>query len=339
MTRRSSTIALLMFTACAGSGGGCNGKGDDSAGDTCNIQLHSSFPDEGGTDMCFRSDVEFTFEGNVEDAQITLADSNGANVPGTTSSNAAGSDIVVSFHPDAPLAPNTAYIATLTHCTTPSGEDTETLSFTTDAYGEPLAVDPSKLVGNVYAVDLKNDSRFHEPPGVANVLQPMLDRIIWLEVLDASATGITLRLAVAADESDSVQDMCIPTVDFDNGTLDGPTFEVGPNDIEIPIGDVLVELKAVVASGTFSADGLTFGCGGFTGLLDTRPVVPLMGGDHDAFVCETVGAYGAQCIACDDGEPLCLELVVDQAVTKPPAKGVKIVPVTDADVENNPTCP
>ena len=324
---------MLILAACGG-GGGCNGKGDDSTGDTCSARLYDTFPDDGATDMCFRSDVDFRLEGDDENGVIKLVDSSGADVPGTTNPKSAGT--LLSFHPDAPLAPNTAYTATLTYC----GEGSpETFSFTTDAYGEPLAVDPTKLVGNIYAVDLKNDSRFYQPPGVANVLQPMLDRIIWLEVLDASTTGITLRLAVAADKSDSVQDMCIPTVDFDNGTLDGPTFEVGPNDIEIPIGDVLVELQGVVASGTFSADGLTFGCGGFTGLLDTRPVVPLMGGDYDAFVCETVGAYGAQCIACDDGEPLCLQLVVDQAVTKPPAKGVKIVEITDADVESNKDCP
>jgi hypothetical protein len=195
-------------------------------------------------------------------------------------------------------------------------------------------------VGNIYAIDLKNDSRFHEPPGVSNVLQPMLDRIIWLEVLDASATGITLRLAVAADGSTTEQDMCIPTVDFENGTLDGPTFEVGPEDIAIPIGDVLVELQGVVASGTLTPDGATFGCGGFTGILDTRPVVPLMGkkGASEDYVCTLVGGYGAQCIACDDGKPLCLQLVVDQALATP-AKGVKIVPLTDADVKSNPDCP
>src|SRR6185503_12982112 len=86
MTPRSSTIAMLMFTACAGSGGGCKGKGDDSTGDTCNIQLDSSFPDDGAADMCFRSDVEFTFQGVPADVEFTLADSSGANVPGTTSS-------------------------------------------------------------------------------------------------------------------------------------------------------------------------------------------------------------------------------------------------------------
>jgi hypothetical protein len=324
---------MLVFAACAGGagGGGCNGDEDDSAGDECNVLVRDPFPSEGATDMCFRSEVEFIIDGGDENAVITLADGSGADVPGTTTSNAAGTR--VSFEPDAPLAPNTSYTATLTYC---SG--TETLSFTTDAYGEPLAGDAKALVGNIYSVDLKNDSRFHEPPGVASVLQPLLERIIWLEVLEASTTSITLRLAVAADESDTVQDMCIPTVDFENGTVDGPTFEVGPNDIEIPIGDVLVELQGVIASGTFSADGATFGCGGFTGLLDTRPVVPLMNGDSEDYVCNLIGGYGAQCITCDDGEQLCMQLVVDQAVAKP-AKGIKIVPISDADVESNPDCP
>ena len=333
MTRRSSTIAILVFTACAGSAGngGCQGKDDDSA-ETCNVLVRDPFPSDGATDMCFRSAVEFTIDGGDENAVITLADAGGADVPGTTTANAAGT--LVSFQPDASLAPNTAYTATLTHCA-----GTETLSFTTDAYGEPLSGDAAALVGNIYSVDLKNDSRFHEPPGVGNVLQPLLERIIWLEVLEASTTSITLRLAVAADESDTVQDMCIPTVDFEDGTLGGPTFEVGPKDIAIPIGDVLVELQGVIASGTFSADGSTFGCVGFTGLLDTRPIVPLMKpGGSDDYVCTLIGGYGARCIECDDGEQLCMQLVVDQAVAQP-ATGIKIVPVSDADVENNPKCP
>ena len=61
-------------------------------------------------------------------------------------------------------------------------------------------------------------------------------------------------------------------------------------------------------------------------------------GGRDDYVCDLIGGYGAQCIECDDGEPLCMQLVVDQAVATP-AKGIKIVPVTDADVENNPKCP
>ena len=333
---RSSTIAILTFTACAASGGngGCNGKDDDSAGESCNILVRDPFPDDGATDMCFRSDIEFTIDGGDENAEITLVDSAGTEIPGTTTSNPAGT--LVAFHGDAPLAPNTAYTATLEHC---KGE--QTLSFTTDAYGEPLADAPA-LVGNIYVVDLTVESgtRFHKPPGVASVLQPLLERKLFLEVLEpTSATGITLRLGVAADGSDTEQDMCIPTVDFVNGTLDGPTFDVGPSDIAIPIGDVLVELQGVLATGTFSTDGSSFGCGGFTGLLDTRPVVPLMNPDEDDnYVCELIGGYGARCIECDDGEPYCMELEVDQAVA-PTAKGITVVPISDADVENNPKCP
>ena len=319
-----SLAALVALSGCK--------KDDDSEPGACNGPVRETFPDDGASDMCFASDIEFTIDGISPTATIALVDAGGTDVPGTTTADSTGT--IFSFHPDAPLAPNTAYTATFTDC---DGNET-TVSFTTDAYGEPLTVDPATLVGKIFAVDLKNDSRFHKPPGVSNVLQPMLDRIIWLEVLDASTTSISLRLGVAADGSDTVQDMCTPTVDFTNGTLDGPTFEVGPADIQIPVGDVLVELQGVIASGTFVTDGSTFGCGGFNGDLDTRPVAPLIKeGASEDYVCVLVGGYGAQCLACDDGVPLCMELEVDQAGATP-AKGVKIVPVTEAEVANNPKC-
>jgi hypothetical protein len=327
MTFDRTTLCALLLVA-----GGCSkGSGDDSSGGECNVLIGDTFPEAGANDVCFRSDIEFEIEGGDEEAVITLVDASGADVPGTTTPNGPGT--LVAFHPDASLEPNASYTATLTYC---SG-GVEELSFTTDAYGEPL-VDAAALLGNVYVVDLKNDSRFHKPPGVSNVLQPMLTRKIWLEVLASSASSITLRLAVAAEGSTTEQDMCIPTVDFVDGELAGPTFTVGPNDIVIPIGTELVALDDVIATGTFATDGQSFGCGGFTGLIDTRPLVPLMKGSGDAYVCDLLGAYGATCVECADGANLCLTLEVDQAVA-PTTTEVTVVEVTQQDVDDNPKCP
>jgi hypothetical protein len=332
-SRVGAPVWSLVLCACAGgiAGGGCN-KGDDSAEPPCNVEITKTLPLDSSTDACFVSDIEFSIAGGDKDGEITLTDSSGNDLPGTTTSNTDGSLLV--FHPNAPLTPSASYTATLTYCL-----GKEVVAFTTSAYGEPI-VDAKGLVGNIYVVDLKNDSRFNKPQGVSTILQPQLTRKIFLEVLDpTTTTGITMRMAVAKDGSATEQDPCTPTVDFVGGHLDGPSFTIGPMDVTIPISNQPVNIGDLEAMGTFSADGSSFGCGGFSGLVDTRPLVPLIGdeGSPDDFICGLIGGYGADCIECTDGEDFCLILEVDQAIAQKTDE-VTVTVITADDIKNNPAC-
>jgi hypothetical protein len=315
----------------------CSAGGSDSTGGPpgeCNVELTDTLP-ESGTEACFNSAVEFEVAGDDVTGTVGLADAGGADVPGSTSSVENANGVTLVFTPQAPLAPSASYTATLDYCL-----GTETLSFTTSAYGSPLD-DAGALVGGVYVVDIRNPAlaRFNKPKGVSAILQPQLSRLIALQVLaPTTATAITMRLAVL-DEAGKAQDACVPTVDFEQGTLDGAAFQIGPKDVTLFVAGDAVDIGNLVATGSFAPDGASFGCAGFTGLVDTRPLVPLLGQKDSPpdFICELIGGYGAECVACSDGEALCLDLEVDHA------SGIRnddlpIAPITDKDVAANPDC-
>jgi hypothetical protein len=334
--RIAAPLWSLILCACAGgNGGGCNGNGNgsDSTGTTeCNVEITDTLP-SAGVEACYDSAIEFEIAGGDPEGVITLTDSSGANVPGTTTSNADGS--LLAFEPDAPLTPSSQYTATLAYCL-----GTETLEFTTSAYGEPLA-DANGLVGNVYVVDLHDpdNARFSKPAGVSAILQTQLTRMIALQVIAPTSTSVvSMRLGIL-EEGGAAQDMCVPTVDFESGTLDGPTFHIGPKDITLIVAGDAVDIGNLEARGAFAPNGSSFGCAGFTGLVDTRPLVPLLGQDDspDDFICTLIAGYGAQCVPCRDGEVLCLDLEVDHA-SGTLDETLAITAVTDEDVSNNPEC-
>jgi hypothetical protein len=320
---------------CACVAGCKKDDGSDSAGpsETCNVEITDTLPTADSTNACYDSAIEFEIAQGDPAAVITLQDGSGTAVPGTTSANADGT--LVQFVPDAPLAPSSSYTATMTYCL-----GTETVAFTTSVYGEPL-VDANGLLDNVYVVDLSDpdQARFSKPAGVSNILQTQLTRLIALQVIaPTSSTVVSMRLAVL-EEDGATQDACVPTVDFENGTLTGPTFQIGPKDVTLIVAGDAVDIGNLEAGGPFAPDGSSFGCAGFTGLVDTRPLVSLLG-DTDSpedFICTLVAGYGAACVPCRDGEPLCLDLEVDHA-SGTLADSIAIVPVTEADVKKNPEC-
>ena len=334
--RAGAPLWCLVLYAVAGSAAGCkkDGGGDSAGpGETCNAEITETLPIAGSADACYASAIEFEIAPGDPDAVISLVDGSGADVPGTSTATPDGK--LVTFVPDAPLEPLSPYTATLTSCL-----GTEVVAFTTSAYGEPLA-DAKDLVDNVYVVDLADpdQARFNKPPGVSSILQTRITRLIALQVIaPTSPTVVSMRLAVL-DESGAAQDLCVPTVDFENGTLTGPTFHIGPEDVTLFVAGAAVDIANLEPTGPFAPDGSSFGCAGFTGLVDTRPLVSLIG-DTDSpedSICTLVAGYGAACVPCRDGEPLCLDLEVDHAYGTLD-EVIKIVPVTEADVEKNSEC-
>ena len=126
-------ITLIGLVAAAG----CSSKTATTTQDLqelaathpgCEVEkVEPSYEADGGN--YYRGHVEFVFDGEDEDATLTLADGAGTAVEGTTS----WEDNKISFAPAAPLTPSTGYAATLTHC---GGEST--IQFMTTSLGTPL---------------------------------------------------------------------------------------------------------------------------------------------------------------------------------------------------------
>jgi len=326
-------LALSTFAGCTSKNGddsgtpGDGGTGDGGSG--CTAEVDSTWPANGETSAYYRTNVEFDLSDPDTTAVITLADSAGSAVAGTSTLNDAGD--VVLFTPDAPLASGTTYTATLAYC---SGNPE--ISFTTSSLGAPLA---ASIDGNAYIVDL-NGARFLQPAGVADLLLSQLNNSILMGV-QTSSPNLQMIGAISVDGGTD-QDVCTPTIDFPSADFsDSPYFAVGPQDTTISAAGYDIEISQLMISGTFSADGTYFGGGVLAGQLDARVLAPLVGSllgtkDPDA-ICATVAGFGVTCTECaSDGQPYCLDVLVEDITAT--ALGTAIVPRTQADVDGDSTC-
>lgn len=321
-------LSSLALSCAGGDGGGCGSNGDSDSAGLCNVEYLGSVPDDGSTTACYESSLEFSIAGGDPDATITVTDPDGNTVDGTTASNEDGSTI--RFEPDSPLEAGVTYEATMDYCL-----GSETITFTTDDLGQPVA-DPKGLIGNTYVVDLR-DARIVDPAGIGDVFQSQLTHPLLLTVTDATKTTLDTRMSVS-EEAELVQDACVPTVDFPPADLNGASWTLGPSDITLFVAGNNVNVEGLEVTGTFSPDGSYFGCGGFEGLIDTRPLVEALDGNTDDFLCNLVVNYGAQCQDCADGEPYCLDLVVDQITAAADPGLDPVYEVTQKDVDQNPDC-
>jgi hypothetical protein len=209
MNRFVSILGLLALAACSSKDGDTSGLTDGDAdgviGDTCDVEgVAVAYPtSDGATDFYYRGAVEFAFDGMDDEATITVSDAGGNALEGGTSW--VGNNLV--FQPNAPLAAQSDYSATLSHC---AGDST--VSFRTSDIGSALEGDASTLVGNTYVVSLEG-ARFVKPAGVGSLLLGMLEQDILLGVVSVSDTEIEMNGALSETTS-SAQDRCEPSIDF-----------------------------------------------------------------------------------------------------------------------------
>ncbi len=145
------------------------------------------------------------------------------------------------------------------------------------------------------------------PEGVGSVLESYLD--LDLRIHAVQHAGAQLELVVAAEE-DGEQAECRTTTRFSTDCSEDPWLTYGPTDTQLT-PDLLVEDMTV--SGAFSADGESISGIRVAGVVDTRPLVPLVeeDGDDDS-VCNLVAGFGVSCVTCADGEDLCLVVVIEE---------------------------
>lgn len=301
-------LSALVLMGCPGG----DDKDTDTAGDLdsgstadCEIEVEETVPATGAVDAYYRGTIEFRLDDPDPTAEIET------DIPGVQSTNEAGD--VVYWTPSEPLAPNTAYTATLHYC----GGDAE-ISFTTSALGSEIS-DPQSLVGKTYVLDLQG-ARIVQPDGIGSVLTSYLTQDILVGVDAVTDTKIQMIGAIGAeDASPPRQDFCDPTIPFPEADFDeSPFFVIGPEDTTLSVAGYAITIGQLEISGTFAADGSYFGGGTLSGTIDTRPLDGLVSdtGEPGA-VCALATNFGAECEPCPaDGEAYCLNLVADQIVAE-----------------------
>jgi hypothetical protein len=302
-------------------------SGVDTGGDTgpCRVTVRSTTPVRGSRNAYYRSPV--SFELSAADATATID----APVGGVTTVSSDGE--TVTFTPDSPLDPLTAYTFTLRWCGGESG-----LSFTTSELGSPLA-SVTSVEGRTYAFDLTT-GLYVEPAGIGAVLASYFTQQVLLGVLEADSVSIDLRTSLAREGAwPAEQDTCTPSNDVDAADFSGqPWFAAGPMELVPVVAGFEVPLEDVTVEGTFAADGSYIGGGILTGMLDTRPLAPLVDDSGDeAAICNLAVSFGVTCVPCpDDGVPYCLSMRIE-GLSGTEADG-PLVERTAADIAADATC-
>ncbi|MFZ5481006.1 MAG: hypothetical protein ACOZNI_29865 [Myxococcota bacterium] len=267
----------------------------------CDVTLDATVPADGDTDVFVGDDVEFHLSDPDRTATIVTT------IPGTQETSDDGETVY--WRLAEPLEPSTAYEVTLEYC----GGDA-TIGFRTSELGEPLA---TSLEGRTWAFGIQ-DGRVVEPEGIGSVLTAYATRTWLVSATEESATELTLLYVPAVEGSDPPeQDTCVATETVVADLSDSPAFTLSGIALDVDFSGATVTLDDATVSGTFASDGTWIGGGELSYTVDTRPLAPLVDESGDeGVICDLVVSFGSECVACSDGEPYCLDFLIDQLVAE-----------------------
>ncbi len=181
-----------------------------------------------------------------------------------------------------------------------------------DAEGLALPATAVELDGKLYAIS-PDAMRVTQPPGLDGIFDQVLDRDVLVYVESESST--TLELAVALAGPNGRQDPCEAVRAFPAGDwTENPVFDVGPGSLTTQFGGHPATFRDLALSGVFDEYAFSWREGTLSALLDTRELEPALGDVGDA--CGLVEDLGGSCVACDDGEPACFELRIEEIVAE-----------------------
>ena len=161
------------------------------------------------------------------------------------------------------------------------------------------------LTGRLYSIAPAN-MLITEPSGLDSLRTTLFNKNILIDVMDQAGDRMLMGMALAGD--DGQQNHCevvrpLPAADWSQN----PSFYAGPGDVDLSFGGSPATLYDMRLSGTFSPDGRSWSEGQMQGSLDTRQL-PNLGTD----ACTLVASFEGSCVPCDDGEPYCFALSVEQ---------------------------
>ncbi|MFT6146312.1 MAG: hypothetical protein ACJAZO_003370 [Myxococcota bacterium] len=332
MNRYAALMALTagLFVACETKD--CDPETEtcpdvDTGG--CDNSIDEVFPENGEAQAFFRTSVEVKLDEDEAGATITLTGPDG-DIAGTSSVDGD----TITFVPGAALSPSTEYTVTVDYsCGTP------TTTFSTSSVGS--AITAADIEDNTYSLELRT-GRFVEPQGIGSILGDFIDQEILIGVQSVGTADIQLIGAIGDGGSPPGQGECDPTIPFPEASFtDNPFFQVGPETTTLSIAGFTVTIADLEISGAFSPDGSLIAGATLAGVIDTRPLVPLLNADDNCEVdaprccdtdvdpgcdsandvadccdedaiCDLAGQIGVACQACEGGTgDFCLTLLVD----------------------------
>lgn len=327
MVRWSLGVAVLLV--------GCSGDDETTPTETdttdpggCTSTLVASWPEDGATDLFYRTVVDATLAAEEAGATIVVTDASGAEVPGQILRDGGR----ITFVADGPYTAGATYTSRLEWSCDPVEA-----SFTI-AEGVGAPVDAAGLVDRTWKLDLK-EGRFVAPSGIGQVLQNMLEVELLLGIPGQDPAGLALRAGVAAE--DGSQDVCSPTTDFDDAAdyAEDPFWTVSQAALPLVVLGDPITVRNLELSGAFAPGAATIEGVAMSGEIDTRDLKDAVGvGDDDAAVCNLFSAtFGVRCEACSSGDgDYCITLVVDTLTMA--ESGFALVPRTAADISADPAC-
>ena len=277
---------------CDGIDNDCDGQLEDQN------SIVDAWPADGSTDANYRNDIRAEFA--IATADVTVQ-SGGNPVSGTTT----WEDSTLVFTPDALLEPNSTYEATWDYFCGPTVTE-----FTTNDLGGPA--DLTALPGNVYSIDL-TAADWVTPVGVGPLLATQLaNSEVLVEVISATSTELEFLFAMADESSvSSAQNECSFTGNMTTDFSANPFFQAAPADYTFGADGVEIIYEDLVFSGDISPDGDYLGNLEAGWIMDTRPIVPMLDpSGADDTLCVLLATFGVACVTCDDGEDLCMEVLL-----------------------------
>ena len=190
--------------------------------------------------------------------------------------------------------------------------------------------------GQTFLLDLAG-ANFVEPAGVGSLIGGMLTAEIAVLVDSQDSSSMDIEIGLMEGGS---QDMCVETQPLAGVSWADPVLSFGPTDLAMDVSGVSVVLGGFNFAAAVTEDCGALDQGVLVSELDMREMgdvfEDLVGTSDPSAICSLVASFGVSCEPCStDGEPVCLPLAADQ-IEGP--EGPALVPVTAADIADNPDC-
>lgn len=183
---------------------------------------------------------------------------------------------------------------------------------TGDDGSSPMELTNDELVGFTWQLELA-EADISEPPVVGGILTSVFTDSLLYGITGSGSDTLDMALAVGTPSGSGFR--VGDVLDLGAGDFSAPPdFEVDGSGttLDYPYDGVDIPFEDPIFVGTMSTDGESLDTIELTSKIDTRDIGPLFAlEDTDTAVCEFVGALGVTCDSCNDGEPLCLNLVAE----------------------------
>jgi len=172
--------------------------------------------------------------------------------------------------------------------------------------GDPVG---APLAGTTWRVPFSGMT-ITEPPGLGPLIPTLIDEdALLFNVIWASADSFGLQVAIGEEgvqsPCESVQEL--PTVDFS----ENPLWEIPKTDLTLSSGSDPVTVRRAEMLGILASDGLSWTWATLRGRIDSRDFNE-SAEENGIDICAFLEELGGECVACDDGEEMCITLVIEE---------------------------